>query len=416
MPVADNVWDLLRFLKSSDDQTGQADASARADSEKGAINDQLMATLESTERVLDEAIRSEVAAQRSSVETIELAQTQTAAEHADDASADIAAVEPEMISEAEPPDELGDPESFLANRAAKTSASEPPKNESADDRQDAEEKSDGKTEDKTKGGEEASSGTLMKISVSRVKPNPFQPRKIMGENEITELSQSIRELGVLQPILVRQIGDAFELVAGERRLRAAQRAGLSEIPAMVVETQPLNQQIIALVENIQRKNLSSIEEAMCLDDIIQKTGWSQTELARRTGRSQASIANKLRLLRLDRSVQDLIISGKLGERQARSLLSLSVEEQRELAQKAIDEDLSARALEHLAENWSESKRSGASSQKPQKEKPDGPAGALLSDLAALINKHRSKGISAQWRVAQKNEDSMVVEISVDLVD
>ena len=126
---------------------------------------------------------------------------------------------------------------------------------------------------------------------------------------------------MLQPILVKKTDAGYELVAGERRLRASQRAGLSEIPALLVDAEPVTQQILALVENIQRKNLSAIEEAFCLNDILSKTGWSQTELSRRMGRSQASIANKLRLLRLDSAVQDLIIAGKLGERQARSLLS-----------------------------------------------------------------------------------------------
>ena len=205
--------------------------------------------------------------------------------------------------------------------------------------------------------EESQAGRLIDVPVSAVSPNPFQPRKELGEQEIMELSESIKEFGGLQPILVRRVEDGYELIAGERRLRAATRAGLPNITAVVVETEPLNQQIIALVENIQRKNLSSIEEAISLQDILAKTGWSQSELSRRMGRSQASVANKLRLLRLDPEVQGFVLSGRLGERQARSLLSLSPEDQRALAQKAIDEDLSARALEALAENWNNNNRS-----------------------------------------------------------
>jgi ParB family chromosome partitioning protein len=257
---------------------------------------------------------------------------------------------------------------------------------------------------------------LLKLPLSDIKPNPFQPRKVMGENEITELSESIRELGVLQPILVKYAESGYELVAGERRLRAAQRAGLSEIPAVLIETEPLTQQIIALVENIQRKNLSAIEEAVCLRDIQEKTGWSQTEISRRMGRSQASIANKLRLLRLDPSVQELVISGKLGERQARSLLSLSVDEQKLLAQKAIDEDLSARTLETLAENWGDHQPQAKRAEKKKQSSSDGPAGELLGDLAALVTRHRNNGVSAQWRVKQMNQSSLVVEISVDLME
>jgi ParB family chromosome partitioning protein len=254
---------------------------------------------------------------------------------------------------------------------------------------------------------------LIDIPVASVRPNPYQPRKEIGEQEILELSESIREFGVLQPILVKRAGDGYELIAGERRLRAAARAGFADIPAVVADTEPLNQQIIALVENIQRKNLSSIEEAISLQDILTKTGWSQSELSRRMGRSQASIANKLRLLRLDAEVQGLVLSGKLGERQARSLLSLSPENQRALAQKAIDEDLSARALETLAENWNDKPAS------PRPRSPrassEGPGGELLGDVASLVSRHRSRGVMAQWKVKQMNQSSLVVEITVDLM-
>jgi ParB family chromosome partitioning protein len=260
---------------------------------------------------------------------------------------------------------------------------------------------------------EPGSGKLLDIPIRAIRPNPFQPRKEMGEREILELAESIREFGVLQPVLVKRVEDGYELIAGERRFRAATKAGLPVIPAIVIETEPLNQQIIALVENIQRKNLSSIEEAFSLQDILSKTGWSQTELSQRMGRSQASIANKLRLLKLDPLVQELVLSGKLGERQARSLLSLSSDEQKLLAQKAIDEDLSARALETLAENWNNKAR--ATRPKAAGKAADGPGGELLGDIAALVNRHRGRGTMAQWKVKQMNQSSLVVEISVDLM-
>ena len=256
------------------------------------------------------------------------------------------------------------------------------------------------------------SGRLIEIPVASVKPNPYQPRKELGEQEIMELSESIREFGVLQPILVKRIEDGYELIAGERRLRAATRAGLSQIPAVLFEAAPLNQQIMALVENIQRKNLSSIEEAASLQDILGKTGWSQSELSRRMGRSQASIANKLRLLRLDPEVQGFVISGNLGERQARSLLSLLPEDQRILAQKAVDEDLSSRALEALVENWS---NKPAAPRARSTRANDTPGGELLGDVATLINRYRNRGIAAQWKVKQMNQSSLVVEITVDLL-
>lgn len=393
--MADNMWQLLQFLKekSTAKEEGQSELPTHSEDEKQGINDQLIATLEKAERVIDDALEKDGIAEGDVPVTV-------AAEPALSEHEELEPKDGDIAGEAPSPS-LDEPEPSAIAQTAQAASTDAASDDHASVETDVP-------------SDSAMSGDgLMKISVSRIRPNPFQPRKIMGENEITELSQSIKELGVLQPILVQQVGDAYELIAGERRLRAAQRAGLTEIPAMVVETDPLRQQIIALVENIQRKNLSAIEEAVCLEDIISRTGWSQTELARRTGRSQASIANKLRLLRLDQSVQDLVVSGKLGERQARSLLSLSVDEQRMLAQKAIDEDLSAKALEELAESWNGGKKSNRRSDKGSQEQSDGPAGDLLGDLAALINKHRSRGIPAKWKVKQM-QDALLVEISIDL--
>lgn len=380
------MWDILRFLKSPEGEERLGEVSnPGAEMDKKRIDERIMETLERTERGVDSAFEAE---------------------------------RPDR-------DEISPGENvFLTGNIEETSLLP-----GGDDESDVppEEKTSEKKSDPPASPKkispvldlpEAAGGELLKIPVSMITPNPFQPRKVMGEDEIVELSDSIREFGVLQPILVKKTDAGYELVAGERRLRACQRAGLSEIPAMLVDAEPVTQQILALVENIQRKNLSAIEEAFCLDDILSKTGWSQTELSRRMGRSQASIANKLRLLRLDSAVQELVVAGKLGERQARSLLSLSMEEQRLLAQKAIDEDLSARAVESLSESWSErggSKRAGRSGKKT-KDSPEGPAGELLHDLADLINRHRAQGMAAQWQVKQMNQSSLVVEISVDLLN
>ena len=370
------MWDILRFLKSPEGEESSERASIpNAEAEKSRIDSQLMDALERTESAIDKISK----------------------ENTNEVSMD------ENIFLTETPEE---------EKASPPKAAEPPRRAEPAKRPVS---APAAKEKKSSSGED---GELLRIPVSSVTPNPFQPRKAMGEDEIMELADSIRELGVLQPILVKRTESGYELLAGERRLRASQRAGLSEIPAMVIQAEPVTQQVIALVENIQRKNLSAIEEALCLEDILSKTGWTQVELSRRMGRSQASIANKLRLLRLDSSVQDLVIAGKLGERQARSLLSLSMEEQRELAQKAIDEDLSARALENLAEAWSSKdapkRRKGAVKQ--QSESSDGPAGELLRDISALINRHREMGIPAEWKVKQMDQSSLVVEISVGLLN
>jgi ParB family chromosome partitioning protein len=260
--------------------------------------------------------------------------------------------------------------------------------------------------------ETAHEGRLADIPVDMVDPNPFQPRKEIGEQEIAELSASIKEFGVLQPILARANGPRYELIAGERRLRATILAGLESIPAIIVDAPPLHQQIIALVENIQRKDLSPVEEAASLQDIMSKTGWSQSELSRRMGRSQASIANKLRLLRLDPAVQELVLTGKLGERQARALLSLSPEDQITLAQKAVYEEMSSRDIETAAENWNGKPR--AARRKANPDSAEDPGGEMLRDISALVKKHKSRGTMARWKVKQMNQISLVVEVTVDL--
>jgi ParB family chromosome partitioning protein len=261
--------------------------------------------------------------------------------------------------------------------------------------------------------ETAPDGKLVDIPVDMVEPNPFQPRRELGERETAELSGSIKEFGVLQPILVRQSGRRYELIAGERRLRASILAGLKSIPAIVVDAAPLHQQLIALVENIQRKDLSAVEEAVSLQDIMSKTGWSQSELSRRLGRSQASIANKLRLLRLDPAVQELVLTGKLGERQARALLPLSPEDQVTLAQKAVREEMSSRTLETAAENWNGRQR--APRRSANWDSTEDPGGALLRDIAALVNKHKSRGTTVRWKVTQMNQSSLVIEITAGLI-
>lgn len=259
---------------------------------------------------------------------------------------------------------------------------------------------------------------LEMIPVEMITPNPYQPRLLLDEDEIRELADSIRQVGLLQPLLVRPVDGGYELVAGERRLRAAKQAGLDRVPALVVEVDPHSQQLLALVENLQRKNLSAVEEARCLEDLLDKTGWSQGELAKRLGRSQAAVANKIRLLKLDPEVQELVVSGRLSERHARSLLSVPKEDQRELAYRVIEEDLNVRDLERIValktgSDQRPKKKVSARSDKEERAAA-GPAGDLLRELAALVNKHRNRGLPAQWQVKELAQSVMVVEIVVDM--
>jgi ParB family chromosome partitioning protein len=399
------MWDILRFLKNPEGENlKDSSSNPSAEAEKRQINAQLSGALERAALAIDKVLSKQEQEQETEAYSVGAENTFLTGEpdtypvvESPDLEESEAASLPEKLQEVpETPEETLVIEAESARAEVVPESVEP---DVSSEREELREENDGE---------------LLRISIHLIKPNPFQPRKVMGESELNELSQSIKEFGVLQPILVRRVDDGYELIAGERRLRAASLAGLAEIPAMIVETEPVTQQIIALVENIQRKNLSAIEEALCLNDILSKTGWSQTELSGRMGRSQASIANKLRLLRLDQAVQELVISGKLGERQARSLLSLSTDEQKQLAQRAIDEELSARALELLVENWNSRDRTPRT--KVKKNSTDGPAAELLDDIASIVNKHKGRGISAQWKIKQMNQDSLIVEIIVDLAD
>lgn len=188
------------------------------------------------------------------------------------------------------------------------------------------------------------------IEAARIRPGRYQPRRPVSEAELEELAQSIREHGVLQPILVRPVDGGYELVAGERRWRAAQMAGLEKVPAIVREADDRTAAEWALIENLQRAELHFLEQAEGFRRLMEEFGLTQEELARRLGCSQASVANKLRLLRLPESVRTLIREKGLGERQSRSLLRLEDERlQLEAARKMAEGQLSAEESERLVE-------------------------------------------------------------------
>ena len=180
------------------------------------------------------------------------------------------------------------------------------------------------------------SGRVIYVPVDQLRPNPAQPRRQFAQEGLEELAASIREHGILQPLSVRRREEGWELVSGERRLRAARLAGLWEVPCIAVDVDDRASSLLALVENIQRRDLDYLEEAQALDKLIRTYHLSQEEAARRVGRSQSAVANKLRLLRLSPQVQDLLRRYGLTERNARALLRL----EGDAAQRA--------ALEHIA--------------------------------------------------------------------
>jgi len=185
----------------------------------------------------------------------------------------------------------------------------------------------------------------------KVQPNPYQPRRIFEREGLEELANSIREYGVLQPISVRLInGYRYELVAGERRLRASKIAGLGAVPAVVLNISDQDSAILALIENLQRQNLHFLEEAEGFQNLMYDYGFTQEELAMRVGKNQSTIANKLRVLRLSREVQKILLEYDLTERHARALLKLSDEQKQiEILMKVAKEGLTVRKTEELVE-------------------------------------------------------------------
>ena len=186
------------------------------------------------------------------------------------------------------------------------------------------------------------------LKIKEIRPNPYQPRKEFDEQGLKELADSIKENGVFQPILVRKSLSGYELVAGERRLRASKLADQKDIPAIIVDFDDKQMMEISLLENIQRKDLTAIEEAVAYQQLIKKLGYTQDELAKRIGKSRTNVANMLRLLSLPEQIKDMVNEGKLSYGQARTLLSLEDETRMiDLAKKTIKEGLSVRELERL---------------------------------------------------------------------
>ena len=164
---------------------------------------------------------------------------------------------------------------------------------------------------------------VQEIPIEKIRPNPYQPRKEFPKKALEELSQSIKEYGLLQPITVRQINsDVYELVTGERRLRASKMIGMKNIPAIVIATQERDSAILAMIENLQREDLHYLDEAVGYASLIHAHGFTQEELARKIGKNQSTIANKIRLLKLPENIKKLLIMNNLTERHARALLRL----------------------------------------------------------------------------------------------
>ncbi|MEA4823999.1 MAG: ParB/RepB/Spo0J family partition protein [Clostridiaceae bacterium] len=214
-------------------------------------------------------------------------------------------------------------------------------------------------------GEAAPESAVHTLRVSDIEPNPKQPRRDFDEEALQALADSIRDNGLLQPLLVRRVGNGFQLIAGERRWRAARRAGLLELPAIILEADDRRMTELALIENLQREDLNPLEEAESYRVLTEEFGLSQAEAAQKVGKSRPAVANAIRLLSLPDDVRAMLRDGRLSAGHARALLTLEDTQMiRELATRVADNSLSVRQTEKLAAAWK------AAAEKPKKKKSE----------------------------------------------
>ena len=191
-----------------------------------------------------------------------------------------------------------------------------------------------------------SDGAVLNIDINKIKQNPDQPRKSFDEETINELAASIKEYGILQPLILKREGEEYIIVAGERRYRAAIKAGLSSVPALVKNINDQKSGEISLIENLQREDLNAIEAARAMKELMEKYDLTQDELAAKLGKARSSIANTIRLLLLDEKVQTMVMENKLSAGHAKALITVADKEQQiKFAEEAIEKQLSVRELE-----------------------------------------------------------------------
>ena len=255
-------------------------------------------------------------------------------------------------------------------------------------------------------------GGIVYLSTEDIVPNPVQPRKLFDDEGLEELSRSIKDYGILNPLSVRLRGSRYELVAGERRLRAARLAGLREVPCILLDVNMEDASLIALVENLQRRDLDFIEEANGINQLIRMFGMSQEEAARRIGKSQSAVANKLRLLRLPPDVLEALRQNGLTERHGRALLRLpDGDRQRAALLYIIDNGLTVAATDAYID---------ALLQEPEPEapKPGSRRTFVLKDVRVFLNSlSRSIDLMKQGGIdagvqREETEDRLILTISI----
>ena len=229
---------------------------------------------------------------------------------------------------------------------------------------------------------------VINMRISLIEPNRSQPRKYFDDSAISELADSVRQFGIIQPLLVQKKDDYYEIIAGERRWRAANKAGLKEIPVIVKNFSNQEAVEVSLIENIQREDLNPIEEAKAYERLVKEYGLSQEAVAGRVSKSRTTITNSMRLLKLDLNVQQMVETGELSEGHARAILGLPDQDaQKELAEQVIRERLSVRQTEKLVRDTARPKKA------VKEKKPNPEAEAILMDLAERLKTHLGTKVS-----------------------
>ena len=247
---------------------------------------------------------------------------------------------------------------------------------------------------------EPASGESVRLSINEIEPNRDQPRKIFEEQALAELSASIKEHGVLQPLLVRPMADgSYRLVAGERRYRAARMAGVTEVPVTIREMTDEEESIFALIENLHREDLNAIEEAQGIKTLIDTFGFTQEEAAQKVGKSRTAVTNSLRLLNLPEDISNLVRDGKISMGHARALLSFEdTAEASRVAQLVVKDGISVRDVERLAKSAQKTKKSPEKREKKRDIFYDEVEIALSKMLGRKVRVFVSKGGSGTLEV------------------
>lgn len=272
------------------------------------------------------------------------------------------------------------------------------------------------------GGDSVGGLRFEEVPVSAIRPSAYQPRRNFSEESIKELAASIREVGILQPLVIRSTEAGFELIAGERRLRAAKEAGLDRVPVLIRQAEQSESMEMALVENLQREDLNPLETAAAYQALMDGFGFTKDKLARRLGKSRAAVTNTLRLTRLPPSIREMVLAEKLSEGHARALLGLEMEERMlRVAEKVQAEKLSVRKTEELVrEELAGPQPSPETEEKPTEEQEAadqyGEASRLIGEALMLPTRVRAlrKGGKVEIRFRKKEElEALVALLTTD---